>query len=460
MTYMLFVYYLLEGNIMKRIGLLALIMLSLAQASSAVEDYSKMSAEKLDSALIQAVEKGSADEVQKLVRAGANVNEEIYVTWTEGTGEGCWAGVTIYTLLQYAAIHGYIDIVHELIKAGAVIYADHPECSNFASAALIGASRGGHVDVVRALIKAGANVNHADRGDTALIGASEGGHADMVKELIKTGANVNYAGRGGSTALIGASRGGHVDVVRVLTKAGANVNHAGILGTALTEAAGKGHVDVVKELIKAGADINYADMEYMEYTALIEASIRGHADVVRELIKAGAHVNQAAHRKYEHHMGNTALIEAADRGYVDVVRELIKAGAHVNLTNKNGDTALMCAIKNHDFDVVQSILQSPEFHTGIWQRIKDSFSDSGTKSINYADKDGNTALILALNCFQYSYVEGCQKQYNNCLNSQNILEKLLQTPGINVHHVNKKGVTAIKLLEELQEKMNPLNNYR
>ena len=135
------------------------------------------------------------------------------------------------------------------------------------------------------------------------------------------------------------------------------------------------------------------------------------------------------------------LIEAADRGHVDVVRELIKAGAHVNLTNKNGDTALMCAIKNHDFDVVQSLLQSPEFHTGIWQRIKDSFSDSGTKSINYADKNGNTALILAVKSICYSYYDN--RGYKDCVNSQKIVEELLKTPGIDPHHVNNKGETAI-----------------
>jgi ankyrin repeat protein len=346
---------------------------------AACADFSSMSSKELNNALISAVKKNKPETVQELVQAGADVNKEMTITGSHGRGEGCMDYMIIYTLLEYAAIHGYVDIVKELINAGAVIYADHPQYSDYAAAALIGASRKGHVDVVRALIKAGADVNHADRGDTALCEASRGGHVDVVKELIR---------------------------------AGADVDHVGILGTALIGASRTGYVDVIKELIKAGADVNFTN----EYG------------------------------------GDTALIQASIRGYADVVRELIKAGAHVNLTNKNGDTALMCAIKNHHFDVVQSILQSPEFHTGIWQRIKDLFSDSGTKSINYADKDGNTALILAIQRVRCSYSNN--QEYNICVNSQNIINALLQTPGINLHHVNKNGDTAITLLEKLNETMN------
>ena len=402
---------------MKKIMLMAFCLLLQFCTGYAVSPAdSNKSSKELNNALISAVKNNRPEKVQELVQARADVNQEITTTWTHGSGEGCMAGMTIYTLLEYAAIHGYIDIVKELIKAGAVIYSDHPQNSSRGPAALIGASREGHIEVVRELIKAGANVNHADRGDTALIRAAYHGHVDVVRELIK---------------------------------AGADVNDANILGKALSDAADKGHIDVVKELINAGADVNY---EYWEDTVLIKASTRGHADVVKELIKAGAHVNQAASTQYAHYKGNTALIEAADRGHVDVIRELIQAGAHVNLTNKNGDTALMCAIKNNDFDVVQSLLQSPEFNAGIWQRIKDSFSDSGTKSINYADKNGDTALILAAKHARFSYEKGNDSQYKRCINSQKIIEELLKTHGIDRHHVNKKGETFRTLLDELMKK--------
>ena len=104
----------------------------------------------------------------------------------------------------------------------------------------------------------------------------------------------------------------------------------------------------------------------------------------------------------------------------------------------------MVAVIEHDLNTVQNLLQVPEITTGSWFGF-------GTKPINYADQDGNTALILAIQSIRCSYINN--QEYNICINSQEILEKLLQTPGINPHHVNKQGDTAIKLLKKIDEKM-------
>ncbi len=57
---------------MKKVGLLVLVMLGFAQVSGTEADYSKMSTNELNGALIIAVKKGSFGEVQKLVGAGVN----------------------------------------------------------------------------------------------------------------------------------------------------------------------------------------------------------------------------------------------------------------------------------------------------------------------------------------------------------------------------------------------------
>lgn len=71
-------------------------------------------------------------------------------------------------------------------------------------------------------------------------------------------------------------------------------------------------------------------------------------------------------------------------------------------------------------------------------------------NINYANSKGDTALIIAIGCIRSTYVAGNNEQYNDCINSQKIVEKLLQTPRINLHHANKNGDTAITLLNKMR----------
>ena len=232
---------------MKKVGLLVLLMFGFAHVGGTEVDYSKMSINELNNALIRAVEQGSFGEVQALVGAGANVNGEITITGTLGRGEGAWDYRDDYTLLQYAAMHGYLDILKELIKGGALIHADH----NHGPAALVGASRAGHVDVVRELIKADVNVSRLCLG-AALHGASAEGHVDVVRELIKAGANVNHVDGLKQTPLGRASENGHVDVIRELIKAGAHVNLTSKKGdTALMCAIKKHDFDVVQSLLQS-----------------------------------------------------------------------------------------------------------------------------------------------------------------------------------------------------------------
>lgn len=315
-----------------------LLLLGFAQITSTVEDYSKMSVNELNETLIIAVKRCSSEEVQKLVRAGAHVDQTISCIETMGD---CDWDIT-YTLLEYAAKHGYVDIVKELLQA-------NPKNDDI-NKALILAAREGRAKVVRELVQAKPRVDTLNR---ALLAAAHECHASVIEELIRAGADVNYTDEHGNTALI--------------------------------------------EVIK-----------YPSYT-----------------------------EGYSKHIDNKYRVQT--------IQDLIKAGAHVNHANKIGSTALIQAVEEHNFDVVQILLQVPEMTTG-------SYFDFGTKPINYANKDGNTALIRAVQCIQYSYIVGDNIQYNNCLNSQNIVKTLLQTPGINLHHVNKNGDTAIKLLEKIIKK--------
>jgi ankyrin repeat protein len=196
------------------------------------------------------------------------------------------------------------------------------------------------------------------------------------------------------------------------------------LNKALDIAIQKGYLDVVEELIKGGADINYVDER--GDTPLIIAVCHGRA------------ISEFSPQAYWQ-----AKSRWSERR--EIIKTLLKAGAKVNHVNKNGRTALMEAVIEHDLNTVQSFLQVPEMTTG-------SYFGFGTKPINYTDQDGNTALILAVKSVCYLYIDN--QEYNICKNSQKIIEELLKTPGIDAHHVNNDGETAIELLKKLDEKMN------
>lgn len=86
--------------------------------------------------------------------------------------------------------------------------------------ALIKAIENGQLDVVKELIKAGANINYANIFGSPLTKAAERGHLEIVQELIKAGADVNIE-KDSETALLIAKEKNYQDIVQELIKAGA-----------------------------------------------------------------------------------------------------------------------------------------------------------------------------------------------------------------------------------------------
>jgi uncharacterized protein len=99
--------------------------------------------------------------------------------------------------------------------------------SRWQGTALIAAAHLGHVDVVRELIRAGAPLDHVNNlGWTALIESivlGDGGprHTATLEALVLGGANVNLADRNGTTPLGLARTAQHRDMVVALERAGA-----------------------------------------------------------------------------------------------------------------------------------------------------------------------------------------------------------------------------------------------
>jgi len=99
--------------------------------------------------------------------------------------------------------------------------------SRYDGTALIAAAHLGHVEVVRELIRAGAPLDHVNNlGWTALIESivlGDGGsrHTATLAALVDAGANVNLADRAGATPLRLAQGRGHRRMIVLLEAKGA-----------------------------------------------------------------------------------------------------------------------------------------------------------------------------------------------------------------------------------------------
>ena len=83
------------------------------------------------------------------------------------------------------------------------------------------AAHNGHVDVVKELLKAGANPNITNWiGEDPKHGASNGNRIEIVKELLKAGANPNTVKPNGTTVLFQSSYNGYLGIVQELLQAG------------------------------------------------------------------------------------------------------------------------------------------------------------------------------------------------------------------------------------------------
>ena len=189
--------------------------------------------------LLKAAERGSVDEVTRLIKLGTDLE----TTNSRGV-----------TPLIAAAYRNNVEIAKVLIDAGADVNAQDDTQQ---SAYLISTSDG-YLELLRLTLAAGADVHSLDSyNGTGLIRAADRGHVEIIKELLKTDINIDHVNRLNWTALLEAiilGDGGqrHTEVVRLLVDAGANVNLADGNGvTPLGHAQQRGYHEIIDILTKA-----------------------------------------------------------------------------------------------------------------------------------------------------------------------------------------------------------------
>ena len=233
---------------------------------------------------------------------------------------------------------------------------------------LIEAVKAGEVETVRALLDGGADVDApASDGATALHWAVHRDDVGLVDLLLEAGADVTVANRYGVQPVALAAENGSAAILEKLLRTGADANAALPGGeTALMTAARTGYPDTLRALIVHGADVNARDATHGQ-TPMMWAAARGHARAVHVLAEAGGDVNarttsegQPRGRRYIFAVppvtGFTPLIFAARGGHVDAVGALLDAGADVNDTVSDGQSVLLVAVANANWDVADYLL--------------------------------------------------------------------------------------------------------
>ena len=233
---------------------------------------------------------------------------------------------------------------------------------------LIEAVKAGEVETVRALLDGGADVDApASDGATALHWAVHRDDAGLVDLLLAAGADATVANRYGVQPVSLAAENGNPAILEKLLRAGADANAALTGGeTALMTAARSGYPDTLRALIVHGADVDARDATHGQ-TPMMWAAARGHAQAVHVLAEAGGDVNARTRGKAQQQgrryifavppvTGFTPLIFAARGGHVDAVGTLLDAGADVNDTVSDGQSVLLVAVANANWDVADYLL--------------------------------------------------------------------------------------------------------
>eukprot|EP00906_Rhabdomonas_costata_P004375 RCo006469 len=331
----------------------------------AKETSDRKQRDKWHDQLYRAAYDGVVPELQRLIRAGANVNQDLD---DKGT-----------SALWFVAFDGIYAAVEMLLHAGANV---NQARTSGGMSPLYVAVQNGHFDVAVLLIQNGPNVNQArtDSGASPLYIAVEKGHEKLAELLLQNGADVNQARTtDGMTPLHIAAEHDKFELVFLLLENGAVIDQPKASGCApLYTACQEGHRRVVELLLRRGANPNLPGGG--GGLPLWNAAGEGHVEVVELLLRAGANIDGQNSPRSLNSEGHTALHGAAETGKFVVLLALLQWKASVNLTDAKGRTALHVAAEMLRPLIVRMLMRRGHARTDL----KDS---QGKLPVAYGNED-------------------------------------------------------------------------
>ncbi|APR98546.1 ankyrin repeat domain-containing protein [Wolbachia endosymbiont of Folsomia candida] len=232
--------------------------------------------------------------------------------------------------------------------------------------------------------------------------------------FLKAVADPNIGDKKGKTPLHCAAKYNNLDILNILLEEKSiDINVKDENGkTPLHYAVFHGHNEVISRLLTEEAiDINAQDNEGkapLHHATFWEVD----NEMIDILVKKGAKID------IQDYKDNTPLHYAANVGYIDSVGLLTKRSDNVNLVNKDGDTALHIALNNKDERVPEAILENAK-----------------NIDVNIKNKKGESPLLLAAG-----------------VSTTNIVEKIL-AKGANIDkyclHNAAKNVYAEEILNDI-----------
>ena len=247
--------------------------------------------------LLKAVDEQDIPTISKLLGDGAEVESVHGLALTNAVLKGNNDIVTLLVkaapssaslldceALRLAAGHGYTDIVHTLIDAGANVNARHDhEHYESLETAMSAACANGQLETVKALFERGAGIPITDHNPVA--SACAYGHKEVLEYLVERGTPLTVQSYLlGTEATINplnlAAENGHSAIVKMLLAKGIPTESEDDELNPLVNAALNGHLDCVKVLAEAGADL-HAEGD----GAIRSAAVHGHSEITAYLIE-------------------------------------------------------------------------------------------------------------------------------------------------------------------------------